>query len=202
MHTMTDGFFSMRTSCPKCNGTGHIVDPCKSCGGKGVQNGVKTVKVDIPAGVENGQNIRVPSQGSSGEKGGKAGNLYLNITVEEDPVFKRDGLNLHVEAPINVSLATLGGFVTVPTLEGSVEVKIPPGTQPMDSRILRNKGVKSPHQDRYGHQYIYFKVTIPMKMTQKQRELMEEFAKEEEAPQRSPSSKSFFELLKGFLKKE
>jgi molecular chaperone DnaJ len=123
--TVSNGFMTFSTICSSCHGEGKLIkDPCSTCRGSGVKKDRKTLGVKIPAGVESGNSVRLPGQGSAGIKGGRNGNLFLRITVEPHPVFKRNGNDIHVDTPITVSQALLGGKVTVPTLTGDVEIQV------------------------------------------------------------------------------
>jgi len=198
MITQSQGFFHMTSTCPQCNGEGTTINsPCTTCRGKGHKSEQKTLQVTIPPGVESGNTLRIPGQGGAGVKGASAGTLYLQITVRNHPVFRRQGLDIHVDSPIMVSQAVLGGKVLVPTLTGDVEVSIPPGTQPEEKRLLRGKGIKT--KNTTGNQYITFKVVVPNKMSSKQKSAMEEFAKEEETPK---EAKGIFQKIKDYLKND
>jgi len=196
---LNNGFFQYSAQCRTCHGEGRVIsNPCTSCKGNGVKQESRTLKVAIPAGVDNGNHIRVVGQGGAGVRNGPSGNLFVKISVTEDQVFKRDGLDVHVEVPITVSQAILGGTVQVPTLTSEVEVTIPPGTQPSEKRVLKQKGIPKVNSSAKGNQYIHFKVVVPSNLTTKQKELMEEFQKGEELPKHS---KSFFGKIKDFMNK-
>lgn len=138
----------------------------------------KTVKVNIPAGVDDGVVIRVSNEGGGGLKGKPKGDLRLHINVQKDAYFARDGPNVHVDKPLSLSQAILGGTVDVLTLKGMVEVKIPPGTQPGAKLVLRGKGIKDVNSIYKGDQYIHLKVRIPKKINDRQKELLKEFEAE------------------------
>lgn len=128
--TMSQGFFRMQMPCQKCHGQGKTQPPCTTCSGQGTIRERKTVSVPIPAGVESGSNIRLSGQGNAGRLGGSRGSLYVQISVGSHPTFKREGYDVHVDVPISMTQATLGGAVNVPTLSGEAILKIEPGTQP------------------------------------------------------------------------
>jgi len=183
---VSNGFLNFSTVCRNCDGEGKVVsnkDLCSTCRGRGTKVESKTVKVKIPQGVDNDSIIRIHGQGHAGDKGAKSGHLFVRLQVTPDQIFKRDenSIDIHVEVPINVGQAILGGSVVVPTLTGDVEVKIPPGTQPFEKRVLKGKGIKKPNSTHHGNQYLHFKVTIPSssQLTPKQKDLIEEFQKEE-----------------------
>jgi len=192
---VSNGIFQFATPCSNCSGEGQVVSsPCTACRGRGTKNETKTVSVKIPAGVENGNSLRLVGQGGAA-KGGSAGNLYVNISVKNHPVFKRVGNDIHVDTPVTISQAVLGSKVIVPTLTGEVEVQVPPGTQPEETRVLKGKGVKS--QRGSGNQYITFKVIVPTSLTPNQTIHMKAFA-EEEKP--LAETKSIFSKIKEYIK--
>ena len=176
------GFMYMQTTCNACRGTGSVIkDPCPSCSGQGRIPETKTVDVKIPPGVDTGINLRVGGQGDDGLRSGPAGDLYVEVVVKEDPFFQRDDSDVHVEIPISLSQASLGDKITLPTLKGEVDLKVPIGTQPGDRVVLRNRGVPVLNGGgRRGHQYVHFNVVVPQKLSDRQKELLEEFRKEEE----------------------
>jgi molecular chaperone DnaJ len=150
--------------------------------------------------VDNGTNIRLVNQGDAGPKGGKPGHLFIRLTVPEDKVFKREGTHVHTHIPITISQAVLGGTVKVPTLSGEeVEIKIPSGTQPDEQRVLRGKGIPAVgRSDTRGNHYIHFKLIVPSKLSPRQKELMEEFGREES----SNSKDGLFGKMRGIFGKQ
>ncbi|KAL3537347.1 hypothetical protein ACH5RR_000713 [Cinchona calisaya] len=174
------GFMHVKLVCPKCNGHGKIVlNFCKTCKGARVVRGTKTVKLDFVPGVDNNQTMKVHGSGGADPEGNQPGNLYVTIKVREDPVFRREGADVHVDAVLSITQAILGGTIQVPTLTGDVVVKVRPGTQPGQKVVLRKKGIKATNSFSFGDQYVHFNVSIPVNLTQRQRQLIEEFAKEE-----------------------
>ena len=140
---MQQGFFSIQQPCPKCRGKGRVIaHPCKDCRGAGTVESPRTLSVKAPAGVDTGDRIRLANEGEAGENGGPAGDLYVQVHVKQHPIFERDGEHLHCEIPIGFVDAALGGEVEVPTLDGKVNLKIPPETQTGKQFRLRGKGVK------------------------------------------------------------
>ncbi|NNJ93124.1 MAG: molecular chaperone DnaJ, partial [Halobacteria archaeon] len=140
---MQQGFFSLQQTCPHCQGTGTVIsDPCPDCRGKGRVSEHKTLSVKVPAGVDNGDRIRLAGEGEAGESGGPPGDLYVQIGVKEHPIFQRDENNLFCEVPISFTAAALGGELEVPTLNGRVNLKIPAETQSGKIFRMRGKGVK------------------------------------------------------------
>ncbi|KHN49029.1 Chaperone protein dnaJ 1, mitochondrial [Glycine soja] len=175
------GIFRMESTCGTCKGTGKIVSNfCKSCKGTKVTKGTKSVKLDIMAGIDNNETIKVYRSGGADPDGDNPGDLYVTIKVRDDPVFRREGSNIHVDAILSITQAILGGTIQVPTLTGDVVLKIRPGTQPGQKVVLKKKGIKTKNSYTFGDQYVHFNVSIPNNLTERQRELIEEFAKEEQ----------------------
>ncbi|CAI5516033.1 unnamed protein product [Closterium sp. Naga37s-1] len=168
-------------TCSSCGGQGVFVKEwCKTCHGEGTVKERREVDVSIPAGVDSGVTLRVPGQGGAGGKGAPPGDLLLNIQVEEDAVFKRDGNDIHVDLHVSFPQACLGASVPVPTLSGEVILKIKPGTQPGQVLQLRDKGVRSATSRRVGSQFVHVNVAVPTELTERQRKLLEEWEKEED----------------------
>ena len=141
---MQRGIFAMQQACPHCGGRGQIIrNPCKTCHGDGRVEEEKTLSVKIPAGVDNGDRIRLAGEGEAGPAGTPPGDLYVEVRVREHEIFQRDGDDLHCEVPIRISQAALGDTVRVPTLDGEAEIRIPAETQTGKLFRLRGKGVKS-----------------------------------------------------------
>ncbi|EEC68922.1 hypothetical protein OsI_37610 [Oryza sativa Indica Group] len=177
---MQRGIMSIETTCSRCGGSGKIVKNfCKTCKGEQLVKGKKSVKLDIMAGIDDNDTMKVFGKGGADVERNKPGDLYVTIKIREDPVFRREGNHVHVDAIISIAQAVLGGTVTVPTLTGNVSVKVRQGTQPGEKVVLRGKGIKARNSPAYGNQYIHFNVRVPTDVTQRQRELMEEFDKEE-----------------------
>ncbi|XP_077248834.1 chaperone protein dnaJ GFA2, mitochondrial-like [Tasmannia lanceolata] len=175
------GVFMFQTTCSKCGGTGKTVASfCKSCKGERVMNGTKTVKLDVVPGVDDNETIKVYKSGGADPEGNTAGDLYVTIKVREDPIFRREGPDIHVDAVLGITQAILGGTIQVPTLTGDVVLKVRQGTQPGQKVVLKGKGVKTRNNPYYGNQYVHFNVSIPTNLSQKQRIIIEEFAKEEQ----------------------
>lgn len=174
------GPFRMQITCSYCHGSGKIVKNfCKSCGGLKVVKGSKTVKLDIMAGIDDNETMKVYRSGGADPEGNKPGDLYVTVRVQQDPVFRREGKNLHVDAVLSISQATLGGTIQVPTLTGNVVLKVRPGTQPGQKVVLKGKGIKGRNSYSFGDQYVHFNVSIPTTLSPRQRELMEEFGKDD-----------------------
>ncbi|KAM7266625.1 hypothetical protein ACFE04_004522 [Oxalis oulophora] len=181
MELIQNGLVSIRTNCRQCGGTGKIVkNVCGVCRGDKVVRGSKMVKVDIMPGVDDNETLKLYRSGGADPDGNHAGDLYVTIRVREDPVFRREGPNIHVDTVLSITQAILGGTIQVPTLTGDVVLKVRPGTQPGQKVVLKNKGIKTRNSYSFGDQYVHFNVSIPTNLTQRQRELIEEFAKEEQ----------------------
>jgi len=161
-------------ACPSCGGEGRIaVEPCEQCSGRGRVAGTRTWDVDIPAGIETGQRIRITGAGHTGEAGGRAGDLYVRVTVADDERFRREGPDLVSVADVLATAAMLGGRVTVATLDGEQDVEVPAGTQPGDHVVLRGLGLPQLRGGRRGDQHVFFNVVVPGGLSDEQRELAE-----------------------------
>lgn len=175
--TMTQGFFSVRQRCPACQGTGEVIEsPCRQCRGEGLVQRHKKLRINIPAGVDTGSRLRLAGEGEAGRRKGPSGDLYVVLHVQEHEVFKRDGEELFCDVPVPVVTATLGGAITVPTLTGAAELRIPAGTQSGASFRLRGKGIPSLRGQGRGDLHVQVLVEIPGKLSARQREKLEEFA--------------------------
>ncbi|AXK71822.1 molecular chaperone DnaJ [Lysobacter sp. TY2-98] len=196
------GIFSMQQGCPHCGGRGKIIaNPCDDCGGQGRVERTKTLQVKIPAGVDNGDRIRLAGEGEAGPAGTPPGDLYVDIRVREHEIFQRDGDDLHCEVPIRISQASLGDTIRVPTLGGEVELRIPSETQTGKQFRLRGKGVRSVRSRSEGDLYCRVVVETPVNLTPEQRELLEKFEATfvgEGARRHSPRASTFLDGVKGF----
>ena len=176
----SQGFFMISTTCPDCRGAGSsISDPCGDCSGEGVVQSGDELSVTVPAGVEDGQTLRLSGQGDLSFEGGVPGNLYVHLHVEADDRLLREGPHLFAEVPISIPTAALGGKVKVPVLKGDKEIEVKPGTQPGDRLTMHGEGV--PYIDRPGRrgdQVIQFRVEVPDKLSSKAKELLRELAEE------------------------
>lgn len=199
---MQRGIFAMQQACPHCGGSGKIIkNPCKSCHGAGRVEEEKTLSVKIPAGVDNGDRIRLQGEGEAGPPGTPPGDLYVEIRVREHDLFVRDGDDLHCEIPIRISQAALGDTVRVPTLGGEAEIRIPAETQTGKLFRLRGKGVQSVRSRTPGDLYCKVVVETPVNLTAAQRELLQKFEATfvgEDARKHSPKSATFLDGVKGF----
>lgn len=191
------GFFVIQTTCPRCGGVGKIIaSPCPDCGGEGVRPRKVTLRVDIPAGVEDGTTLRLRGEGEPSRHGGPRGDLFVVVRVQPDPFFERDGDDLHCRIPITFAQAALGAEIQVPTLDGEATLRIPPGTQPGDRLRLRGLGAPS-GGGRRGDQIVTVQVTVPRKLNPEQRELLERLARIDEA---NAEQRSFFERVRAMFR--
>ena len=195
----TQGFFTIERTCSSCRGTGKIIrHPCKACRGAGLVQKERTLTVDVPPGVEEGTRIRLSGEGAAGANGGAAGDLYIFLTVEEHPLFQRDGHDLHCRAPVSFVTAAMGGSIDVPTLDGGRSaVKIPEGTQPGRQFRLRGKGMPVLRSAQHGDLYVEVAVETPVKLSKRQKELLREFEAESQAGCQ-PEAEGFLARLKEF----
>ena len=190
------GFFSVARTCGTCGGTGQVItDPCKSCRGEGRVIRQHTMKIEVPPGVEDGTRIRYQGEGEAGAFGGPAGDLYVVLNIKEDSFYARDGNNLHCMVSISMPEAALGTEVSVPTFEGEYKLKIPAGTQSGQQIPIRNKGVPALRGRSRGDLIVHIEVQIPKKLSQRQRELLEELASITEVDDKH-DKKNFFERMK------
>ena len=199
---MQQGFFSVQQTCPKCHGNGKMVkDPCPTCSGAGRVKQNKTLSVKIPAGVDEGDRIRLTGEGEAGVNGGPTGDLYVVIHLKTHEIFQRDGGNLHCEMPISFSTAALGGEIEVPTLGGSAKMKIPAETQTGGVFRLKGKGIKPLRQSDQGDIMVHVVVETPVKLTEKQKDLLREFdtSTQADAGKHSPKNKSWVDKAKDFF---
>jgi molecular chaperone DnaJ len=166
------GSFVSVNTCPRCGGTGEVVvTPCTVCRGAKRVPVTRKLAVEIPPGVTDGTQIRLAGEGQPGLRGGPPGNLYVVLSVREHPYFKRRGDDIYLQLNINVAQAALGDKVRVPTLDGEVELTIPPGTQTGQTFRLRGKGVPHLRQNGRGDQYVVVQVVVPTRLTPEQRDL-------------------------------
>lgn len=201
---MQQGFFSVQQTCPTCHGAGkEIKDPCNVCRGSGKVKKEKTLSVKIPGGVDTGDRVRLSGEGEPGENGGPSGDLFVEVRVREHALFTRDGDDLYCEIPVSIVSAALGGEVEVPCLGNSqcVKLKIPPESQTGKLFRLRGKGVKSVRSHAPGDLMCRIVVETPVKLNNKQKELLKQFGDslEGKSEKHSPQHSSWLDKVKGFF---
>ena len=196
------GVFSSSSPCQNCKGTGKIIkEPCPSCKGEGRVRKTRTIRVKIPAGIDDGQTISLRGEGNGGARGGPAGDLYVTVYVKEHKMFKRDGQDIILEMPISFAQAALGATLIVPTVDGKVQYDLPEGTQTGTVFRLRGSGVPSVNGRGRGDQYVKVNVEIPRNLNHEQKELLRKF---DEATGDSCYSErgGFFKKMKDLFNKD
>lgn len=199
---MQQGFFSVQQACPGCRGKGKTVrDPCGACGGTGKGRGHKTIAVKVPAGVDNGDRIRLGAEGEAGQNGGPSGDLYVNVVVREHAIFTREGNDLFSEVPIDFVTAALGGEIEVPTLAGRVVLKVPPETQSGKMFRLRGKGVRSVRGGAVGDLICRTTIETPVSLNKQQKDLLSAFGDSlsDASERHSPRASSWLDGVKKFF---
>jgi molecular chaperone DnaJ len=172
------GFFAIAVTCPQCRGVGRTIGtPCKSCQGAGRVTRERKIKVRIPAGIDSGQQLRLAGEGEAGAAGGPAGHLYVVVHVKEHEFFRREGVNLFCEIPVNFTTLALGGDIVVPTLDGSERVKVPEGSATGTTLRLRGKGLPDVNGRSRGDLFATVQVLVPRKINKEQRQLLDQLAK-------------------------
>ena len=196
------GMVRQQTTCDKCNGRGVVIEhPCKTCHGRGIVERKNTIEVDIPAGIDNGQQLRYQGQGDSGINGGPYGDLYIIYRVKPSKIFERRGQNIYTHVPISFAQATLGDEIDVKTVHGDEKLTIPAGTQPNKKFTLRGKGVPYLRGDGNGDQIITVDIVIPKHINEKQKQDLTNFV-QDGGGHITPKEKGFFERLKDKLNGE
>jgi molecular chaperone DnaJ len=196
------GFFLIERTCPTCGGAGRVIrNPCKVCQGQGTVQRERTLQVAVPAGVEDGNRIRLAGEGEAGGQGAPPGDLYVHVAIRPHPIFERDGANLALRMPVRMSQAALGAELEVPVIDGTrIKVKVPAGTQTGEQIRVRGKGFSVLRSAVRGDLYIQVLVETPQHLTRRQRELLEEFeAEAEKHAKGSPESEGFFAKVKEFF---
>lgn len=198
---VSQGFFSLQQTCPRCRGQGRIItDPCRGCGGAGRKEKRKTLSVKVPAGVDSGDRIRLTGEGEAGPMGGPPGDLYVQVEVNDHPIFVREGRHLYCEVPISFPDAALGGELEVPTLDGRVKLKIPAETQTGKVFRLRGKGVTQVRGGGVGDLLCKVVVETPVKLTDEQKALLSQLKSSlGGSDKHSPKEKSWFDGVKDFI---
>jgi molecular chaperone DnaJ len=199
---MQQGIFSVQQTCPACQGSGQRVsNPCADCNGQGRVRETRTLSVKVPAGVDNGDRIRLAGEGEAGANAAPPGDLYVEVRVRPHRIFERDGDDLYCEVPIPFSMAALGGELDIPTLDGQVKLKVPEETQTGRMFRLKGKGVKSVRSQRTGDLMCRIVIETPVKLNRQQKELLREF-EESFSRQRSehnPRSQSWLDGVREFF---
>ncbi len=189
------GVFASSRPCQRCHGTGKIIhQPCTDCGGTGAVRKRKTIKINIPAGIDHGQTISLRGQGNAGKNGGSAGDLLITVMVQPDEVFRREGVDVFCEAPITFAQATLGATLEIPTIDGKVKYDLPEGTQTGSVFRLRGKGIPVLNGRGRGDQYVTVNVETPRNLTREQKEALRTFS--------DMLGESNYEKRKSFFKKK
>lgn len=189
------GFFTVSSTCPKCNGTGQMIkDPCQSCNGAGKKKKKVDLQVKIPAGIDQGQRLKLSNEGDAGTLGGPNGDLYVVINIKQHEIFERDEFDVHCTVPISFSQAALGAEMEVPTLSGKVALKIPAGTQSGVKMRLKGKGIQRLGGYGTGDQIVTVHVETPTKLSSEQKELFKRLAEVDDLS--NPMSRGFFNKVK------
>ena len=199
---MTQGFFSIQQTCPKCHGNGKVVqNPCATCSGAGRVKHQKTLSVKIPAGVDEGDRIRLSGEGEAGVNSGPSGDLYVVVHIRAHEVFSREANDLHCEMPVSITKAALGGEIEIPTLDGYAKIKIPAETQSGKVFRLRGKGIKGVRSQTFGDLMCHVVVETPVNLTSRQKELLAELEEiiERDAGRHNPRAKSWMDRVKEFF---
>lgn len=196
---MQQGFFAVQQTCPNCGGSGkQIKNPCNACHGSGVKEKSRTLEVSIPAGVDDGDRVRLAGEGEAGGAGVQNGDLYVEVRVKEHPVFQRQGADLYMDVPVSITDAALGKEVEIPTLDGKVKIKVAEGTQSGKLLRVRGKGVTPVRTSMRGDLICRIMVETPVNLTREQKELLRQFQDTLDGDHKhdqSPKKKSFFEKL-------
>ena len=202
---MQQGFFSIQQTCPTCRGSGKVIaEPCAACSGAGRIKKNKVLEVSIPAGIDEGQRIRLSGKGEPGMNGGPPGDLYVEIRLKPHDVFQRDGDDLHCEIPVSIATAALGGEIEIGTLTDKVSISIPEGTQSGKTFRLRGKGIKGVRSSFPGDLYCHVNVETPVRLNEKQKKLLRDFeaSLRDGGDKHSPQTTSFMDKMKGFFTAE
>ena len=202
VRTQQGGFFVFETVCPKCRGEGRVVkDKCRECKGDGFIVVEKSLKIKIPAGVEDNTRMRISGAGQAGKNGGPKGDLYIFINIKDHKLYERSGKDLYTSVPVSMVCAALGGKVEIPGIDGQkVEVKISSGAQTGNKLRIKNEGMSVLNSDKRGDLFVILKVITPTNLTTRQKELLEEFRSLSEDDNCQPEIKTFVDKIKDLFK--
>ena len=199
---VSQGPFSIAQTCPRCHGSGSVIpNPCNACSGTGRVKLQKTLAVKIPAGVDEGDRVRLSGEGEPGVNGGPPGDLYVQVHIKAHPVFQRDHDDLHCEMPISITTAALGGEIEIPTLDGTARIRVPAETQTGQAARLKNKGIKGVRSQAPGDLFCHVAVETPVSLTERQRQLLREFdaITQEDSGRHNPRAKGWLDKVKEFF---
>ena len=199
---VSQGPFSIAQTCPRCHGSGSVIpNPCATCSGSGRVKLQKTLAVKIPAGVDEGDRVRLSGEGEPGVNGGPPGDLYVQVHVKPHAVFQRDHDDLHCEMPVSITTAALGGDVSIPTLDGSAKIRVPAETQTGKTFRLKGKGIKGVRSQEPGDLFCHVVVETPVSLTERQRQLLREFdsISAQDSARHNPRAKGWFDKVKTFF---
>lgn len=198
------GFFSRILTCPKCKGKGMLVkDPCGDCKGGGRRKKHRMLTIHLPPGIQDGQEVRARGEGEPNASGTSRGDLHCYVRIRQHPLLGRRGDDLYCQVPISFSQAAMGGKVQIPTLTGAEEMVVPAGTQSGEIFSLKRRGLPSVHRNRVGDLYVQVLVEVPRKLTDRQRQLLAEYAQAETANADSqPQQRNFFDKVKDYFAKK
>src|SRR3954468_2294310 len=199
---VSQGPFSIAQTCPRCHGSGSVIpNPCATCSGSGRVKLQKTLSVKIPAGVDEGDRVRLSGEGEPGVNGGPPGDLYVQVHIRANPVFQRDHADLHGDMPVSFVTAALGGEISIPTLEGSASLRVPAETQSGKTFRLKGKGIKGVRSHEPGDLFCHVMVETPVSLTSRQRELLREFEalSQQDHARHNPRAKGWLDKVKEFF---
>ena len=198
--SMTQGFFSVRQTCPSCGGTGQTIQtPCRKCNGEGRVRAEKTLQLRIPPGVDTGSRLRLAGEGEAGSNGGRTGDLYIVIHVQQHEIFQRDEDDIICEVPIDFPTAAMGGVIDVPTVTGNTKLKIPEGTQNGTVLRIKGKGMPSLRGGLRGDQHVKIFVEVPKNLTRQQKTLLQQYGESMESLKNHPLMDAFVSRAKRFF---
>lgn len=196
------GVISSSVPCPNCRGTGKIIKkPCKNCRGTGTERRSRKLKVNIPAGIDDGQSVALRGQGGAGANGGPAGDVIVTVSIRPHPLFQRDGYDVWCEVPISYAQACLGEKLIVPTIDGKVEYTMPAGTQPGTVFRMRGKGIQMVNGRGRGDQFVKVTLEVPKNLSEEQKQLLRRL-EDSDMPQNHPERRSFLEKMKNLFNKK